>query len=131
MPTLRQRKVAQKIVDSLSVDKPPSAGAVLKSVGYGTGLQTQPKRVLQSNGVREALEDLGFSIEGADSVVQKILHKSKREDMKLKAADMVYKRLGAYEDTKQSAGKTLIINVTQETAERYALTPNTETSSEG
>lgn len=132
MPTLRQRKLAKKIVESATLDKPPNLGEVLESVGYPESTATTyPGKVLKQKGVQEALEDLGFSIEGADQVVKNILYKSKREDMKLRAADMVYKRRGAYEDTKQGAGKTLIIHVTQETAERYALTRDTETSSEG
>lgn len=35
--------------------KPLPVGEVLKSVGYGTGLQNQPKRVLESEGFQEIL----------------------------------------------------------------------------
>jgi hypothetical protein len=133
MPTLRQRKLAKKIVESMPLDNPPTNGEMLESVGYSKNVaEAKPGEIMSSPGVQKALEDLGFSIEGADQVVKNILYKSKREDMKLRAADMIYKRRGAYEDTKQGAGKTLVINVTQETAERYALTPRvTETGSEG
>ena len=131
MPTLRQRKVAKRVIKAVEDGEDITGGELLKSVDYGTGLQRSPGRVLDSAGVREALKDLGFTVDGADSVVQKIMYKSKREDMKLRAADMVYKRLGAYEDTKQGAGKTLVLMVSGETAQRYALTPDTETDSTG
>lgn len=133
MPTLRQRKLAKKIVDSMALDKPPTNGEMLEAVGYSKNVaEAKPGEIMSSPGVQKALEDLGFSVEGADNVVKNILYKSKREDMKLRAADMVYKRRGAYEDTKQGAGKTLIINVTQETAERYALpTQQPEGGSQG
>lgn len=127
MATIRQRKVAKALVKALEVDKTPSAGKVLKSVGYGTGLQNQPKRVLKSKGVQEALNELGFTVDGADGVVKKILYKSKREDFRLKAADLVYKRLGAYEDTEKGAHKTLIINVTAPAAEKYGINARTGT----
>ena len=125
MATLKQKKVAKELVKALKTDKPPSAGAVLKSVGYGTGLQSQPKRVLKSKGVQEALNELGFTVDGADGVVKKILYKSKREDFRLKAADLVYKRLGAYEDTEKGAHKTLIINITATAASKYGINART------
>lgn len=131
MGTLQQRKVAEAVAHDIRTNTRRSAGSVLKSVGYGTGLQNQPHRVFKSKGFKEELDKLGLSLEETDNIVRNILVKGKHEVNKLKAADMIYKRLGAYEDTKQSAGKTLIINVTQETAERYAITPNSETSSEG
>src|SRR3990167_7230883 len=103
MATLKQRRVAKELVKALSIDKPPTAGQVLEKVGYSRHLAKQPGRILESAGVKKALADLGFTVDGADGVVKKILYKSKREDMKLRAADMVYKRLGAYEDTEKGA----------------------------
>ena len=38
-PTPRQKKGAKALMDNLLKDKPESVGMVLKSVGYGTGLQ--------------------------------------------------------------------------------------------
>jgi hypothetical protein len=96
MATLQQKKVAKKIVEALESDETPTAAQVLKSVGYGTGLQHNPQRVLESKGVREELSNLGFSIDAADSVVTEILHSGQKEESRLKAADMVYKRLAGY-----------------------------------
>lgn len=36
---------------------------MLKSVGYGTGLQNQPKRVVESEGFKAALEEFGLTEE--------------------------------------------------------------------
>ena len=122
-PTIRQRRVAKKLVEAVENGIDTTAGEIVESSRYSKSMAIKPGVVIQSKGVQEALEDLGFTIDGADSVVKKILYKSKREDMRLRAADMVYKRRGAYEDTKQGAGKTLIVQITQETAERYGITP--------
>lgn len=129
MATLKQRKVARVIIDTLKQDSPMTGGQVLEKVGYSKNLQKQSGRVIQSVGVKEELAYLGFTTEGADSVVEKILYKGKRDENKLKAADMVYKRFGSYKDTEQGAGKTLIIQITSESAERYGVTPKPETSS--
>lgn len=58
MPTARQRKAAKATVENMQLESPKPAGEVLKSVGYGTGLQNQPKRVLESEGFKEALHEL-------------------------------------------------------------------------
>ena len=62
-PTPRQKKGAKALMDNLLKDKPESVGMVLKSVGYGTGLQNQPKRVLQSERFKTALEEYGLTEE--------------------------------------------------------------------
>lgn len=95
MTTVRQKKVAQKIVENATLDKPVSSGQVLKSVGYGTGLQNQPKRVLESDGVKEELAILGFDEDSAKSVVKDILQTGKEEN-RLKASDMIFKVQGSY-----------------------------------
>jgi len=56
-PTPRQRKAAKAIVENLQSDKPVSTGEVLKSVGYGTGLQNQPNRVIESEGFQKILAE--------------------------------------------------------------------------
>ena len=63
MATLRQKRAARAVLDAVTSDNPPSAGQVLKSVGYGTGLQNQPKRVLDSQGFQEALAEYGLTEE--------------------------------------------------------------------
>lgn len=60
LPTPRQKKAAKAVVENALSDKPTSTGQVLKNVGYGTGLQDQPKRVLESEGFKVALGEIGL-----------------------------------------------------------------------
>lgn len=107
MATLRQKRVAKKIVENSTLDKPKSAGQVLKSVGYGTGLQNQPKRVLESDGVQEELTNLGFTEDNAKRVVTDILESDKAANTdKLRASDMIFKVHGSY-----AAEKRVSVNV--------------------
>lgn len=97
MPTVRQRKLAKKIVETLDSDENPTLGSLVESVGYDeTTAKSKPGEIIDSVGVQEALKDLGFTIESADQVVKDILFKGKKEESKLKAADLMYKRLGGY-----------------------------------
>lgn len=102
MPTVRQKKLAKAVIENTQLDNPKPAGQVLKSVGYGTGLQNQPKRVLESEGFKEALEDYGFSEENARKVVASILLDEKKDaNARLKASDMVFKVHGSYAPDKR------------------------------
>lgn len=97
MSTVKQKKVAKALVENLSTDKPLPIGQVLKSVGYGTGLQTQPKRVLESEGVLQELAILGFDEQTAKGVVSEILTDETNEPKdRLKAAEMVFKVHGTF-----------------------------------
>lgn len=55
-PTPRQELAAKAYVKNLQLDKPKPIGEVLKSVGYGTGLQNQPARVIESEGFQSILK---------------------------------------------------------------------------
>lgn len=96
MATLKQKKVAKLIVENLTKDQPPSAGSMLKSVGYGTALQDQPGRVINSIGVKEELKHYGFDPETAKMVVGQIMMDGENDSVKLKAADMIFKVGGTY-----------------------------------
>lgn len=108
VPSPRQRRVAKLMVDALETGITYNThGELIKTAGYGTGLQTQPQRVLESVGVINALSDLGFTEENAKNVVKSILEndKAKHSD-RLKAADMVFKVHGTY-----AAEKTISLNI--------------------
>lgn len=78
-PRPRQRKAAKAVVKNLQLDKPKSLGEVLESVGYGTGLQTQPNRVIQSAGFKQALREMGLTEELiTSSLVEDIAAKPQR-----------------------------------------------------
>lgn len=97
MATEKQKKVAELIVDNLSLDKPLNGGEMLEKVGYSEGITKSPSRVLQSDGVKEILEVMGFSEVKAKEVVASIMLNSEIDaSSRLKATDQVFKVNGSY-----------------------------------
>lgn len=97
MPTVRQKRVAKLIVENATLDKPLNAGQMLEKVSYSEGIQKQPNRVLESEGVQEALADLGFTEDNAKRVVTEImLNPDADNSSRLKATDQVFKVQGSY-----------------------------------
>lgn len=84
-PTPRQRRAAKAVIENALLDKPKSSAAVLESVGYGTGLQNQPNRVLQGEGFKKALAEFGLT--------EELITTALVEDIKAKPAQRV-KELG-------------------------------------
>ena len=104
MPTARQKKVAKLIVENVTLDKPLNGGEMLEKVSYSKGIQIQPSRVFESEGVKEALADLGFTESNAKMVVSEILLNDKVEpNARLKAADQVFKVHGSYAPEKSAS----------------------------
>lgn len=97
-PTPRQRKVAKLVVDSaLGKINATSHKEIVAAAGYGKGIQNTPLRVMNSDGVNEALNDLGFNEETAKKVIAKILNSDESKDEnKIRAADLVFKVKGSY-----------------------------------
>lgn len=102
MPTVKQRRVAKLIIENTALDKPLNGGEMLEKVGYAKGLIKTPSRILESEGVREALAEAGFTEENAKSVVAEILLNPDADDgHRLKAAEQVFKVTGAYAPEKR------------------------------
>lgn len=96
-PTIRQRRIAKAIVDNIASGKQTAKAELMRQSGYGTGLQNQPKRVLESVGTIKALGELGFNPETAKKVVESImLNEDSADKDRLKASDMVFKVHGTY-----------------------------------
>lgn len=97
-PTIRQRKAARLIADTaLGVTGFKTDKEIVRAAGYGISVEDSPDKVLETSGVKEALEELGFTSENAKKVVQKILNSEEAEHRdRLKAADMVFKVKGDY-----------------------------------
>lgn len=109
MPTLRQKRVAQEIVANLERDKPLNGGEIAAKVGYAKDMVRHPKRVLESDGVKQELQVMGFTEVAADTVVQQILHnESEKAQDRLKAADLIYKRLSSYAPDKSDLNVKVI-----------------------
>lgn len=107
MATRLQKKLAKAIVEDAINAHPATGQELLEKVGYSEHLAKQSGRVLNSPGVKEELAILGFSVNEADDVVATILHGEKvKDENKLKAAQEIYKRLGAY-----AAEKTINTNL--------------------
>jgi len=104
MSTTKQKRVARLIIENETLDKPLTGGQMLEKVSYSKGIQIQPSRVLESEGVREALNDYGFSEDNAKRVVSNILlNEEERSDTRLKAADMTFKVHGTYAPEKSQS----------------------------
>lgn len=106
MGTLKQKRLAQEIVNDLNNPIPQTGKELLANVGYAEGLLKQPGRIIDTPGVKEELEALGFTEHNADTVVASILQHGEKEETRLKAADLIYKRKGSY-----AAEKSIALNV--------------------
>jgi hypothetical protein len=109
--TIRQKKVAKKLVEALKSNEQVTKGALLESAGFAPTSAETPARVLNSPGVQEELVALGFSVEEADKTVATILRTGKERN-RLTAADMIYDRLGAKSATsdKPTVNFNILIN---------------------
>jgi len=98
VPTPLQRETARLVVETAKgKTKFKSNAELVAKAGYGIGIQTSPHRVLNSDGVKIALSELGFNPEGAKKVVESIMYNVKAKDAdRLKASDMVFKVHGTY-----------------------------------
>jgi len=98
VPTPKQRETARLVIETAKgKTKFKSNAELVAQAGYGIGIQTSPHRVLNSDGVKIALEDYGFHPDTAKNVVHSILTSKKAKDAdRLKASDMVFKVHGTY-----------------------------------
>jgi hypothetical protein len=103
MATLKQKRLAKAIVENSQSKEPKTAGQLLELAGYDkTTAEATPGRIIDQQGVQEELAKAGFTLEAADGVVSTLLQKAKKEETKIKAADLMYKRLGGYVADKQT-----------------------------
>lgn len=97
MPTIRQKRLAEAIVNNGLREQPLNKAELVVSAGYAEmTAKANAGFIIDQPGVQEALDDLGFTEENAKKVVVKILLEGKEESAQLKAADMVFKVKGSY-----------------------------------
>lgn len=102
MATQRQKKIAKLIVENATLDNPLNAGEIVEKGRYSKSMQIKPGKVIESAGVQEELEILGFTEENAKQVVKDImLDVEADKNSRLKAADMVFKVKGSYAPEKR------------------------------
>lgn len=102
MPTILQKRLAGEIIKNTKRAKPFNKRDLVVSGGYSkTVAIAKPEVILTQKGVLKELENYGFTEENAKKVVSEILLKSKREDMRLRASEQVFKVLGSYAPEKK------------------------------
>ena len=118
--TTRQKKLAEVIVENAKLDKPLNNKEMLSKVGYSEGMaRSRSKEVIESEGVKQELEILGFTLEAAQSVVSEIMNNGDAKDGdRLKATDQVFKVRGGYAPEKKVA---LNVNISSESVEAQEL----------
>lgn len=114
MGTIRQQKLAQAIVKNIQAEEPLNKKELLVSVGFNKQTaEKNQKAVIESKGVQEEMIKLGFDPETAKQVVSEILIGGENDNVKLKAADMIFKVHGTY-----APEKSVNLNVEVEPTER-------------
>ena len=96
MATVRQKKLAESIIENTANGLKKNKQELVASSGYTLAqAEKKAKEIIESKGVQEELENLGFDTESAKKVVKSILARGKEEN-RLKAADMIFKVVGEY-----------------------------------
>lgn len=112
MGTILQKRLAKAIVENAVAEKPLNKKQLLVNSGYSPLSASQSQTfIMDQKGLHEELDRLGFSVDAADLVVKTILKSSRKDENKLKAAQEIYKRLGAYAPEKKA---NLNVNVNSE-----------------
>lgn len=122
MATIRQRKLAKAIVENLSAEEPLNKQELVVSAGYSVKSATQAsKQIMETEGVKQSLVSFGFNEDKAKEVVAEILVAGENDNVKLKAAEMIFKVHGSFAPEKNI---NLNINGTPTTEEREKLKQN-------
>ena len=114
--TPKQRKLAQLIAEDAKNGKTASIIDVATRAGYEYNTaQSKGTMLLEADGTVQALADVGISRQVIDSTVTNIMHTSQKDENRLRAADMLYKRIGAYASTepKETTNNHLHLKLTQ------------------
>lgn len=123
MATDLQEDLAEAIVKNKSLPKYKRKNKqdLLVSVGYSEiTAKANPQKIIDQKGVQESLSKTGLTKELiTEALVFDIENKPKRRERELRLGAEI---LGILED-KREANKTLIINITGETASRYGILP--------
>ena len=111
MSTVKQKRVAQLIVENVKRKKPLTKLQMLDNAGYsGKGVVQHPRKVIESIGVKAELEILGFNEYSAKKVVQEImLDDSVDPNARLKATDQVFKVHKSYGESDDNGKINIII----------------------
>ncbi|SRR6266481_8451270 len=111
MGTVKQRIVARRVAKAINDGEQITGAQILADANYSLEVQKKPGTILNSPGVKEELDKLGFSEENARMVVGQILSDDTvRPEPRLKAAELVFKVHGSFAPEKHE-NKNLNVNV--------------------
>lgn len=99
MATIKQKRVARRVVKALTEGETITGGEILRQEGYSEHQARRPAEILESVGVAEELTILGFSVDKAKEVVAVILgDDTQMAKDRLKASEIVFKvnKVGGY-----------------------------------
>lgn len=120
MATLRQKKLADALIENSLANTPLNKQELVASVGYSEKVaEKKATEIIESKGTQEELRKRGFDPDTAREVVGEILLAGENDNVKLKAADMIFKVHGNY-----AAEKHLNVNVDVETSGRIQEAAN-------
>lgn len=122
MSTILQQNLAKEIIKNAKRKKPLNKKDLLVSVGYTqTVAETKPQEIIDQKGVKEALEDYGFSVDNAKKVVSEIMLDSKQKaEARLRATDQVFKVNHVYEEGSGGA-RPIIINMPMQVLQSFNI----------
>lgn len=119
MSTFKQKNLAEIVLDNPHLMKEGTKGKLVEMGGYGKAMQEQPSKVLESKGFKEELAKFGLTEELiSTALVEDIKLKPQNRNPELRLGAEI---LGMNNREENGSNKTLIINITGETAERYGL----------
>lgn len=97
MGTVKQKRIAQIIVENAKSKTPLNGGQIVEKGRYSKSMQIKPSKVLKSKGVQEELKILGFDPDSAKKVVVEIMENPlEGGDTRLRATDQIFKIHGSY-----------------------------------
>lgn len=97
MPRTRQKRVAKLIIENATREKPLTAKEIVVNSGYAPVMGKNSHVVMNSAGVKQALNEYGFSEDNAKQVVAQILlNENEQAHNRLKASDQIFKVHGSY-----------------------------------
>lgn len=142
MATKNQERVFKRVLDKVEKGGKIAISPEMKGI-YGKAYQKNPQRLTKSKGWEALMEEhlpdkLLAEKHKALLNKQEVVTKNNMTTGEVdtiptgeidvqgvvKGLDMAYKLKGRYKDTEQGASKTLIINITGETASRYGVISN-------
>lgn len=116
MPTLKQHDAIENMVENGGI-----ISKAMLDAGYSPNTAKTPQKLTESKGYKEALKEYGLT----ESLITKALVEDieKKPQRRIKELELGANILGMTDREEHGGNKTLIINITRETAERYGLLP--------